>query len=63
MKNNTTSEAQRKAFKNYLSKFDCLRANCPPGTRDRIKALGMSANSFCVTAIMAALEEAERQNK
>lgn len=54
-----TSEAKRRAIRNYDDKFERVSCNFDKGTVDQIKALGYTANSFIRQAIAEKLDHDE----
>ena len=66
MENETlkTSEAQRKAVREYEKKNDRINVIFPAGTRDRMKAVGVKTPSTFIKEVVAAeLERMEKYTK
>ena len=55
-----TRESERKAIDKYREKFDVVSVRLPAGTADRMKSVDFTPADR-VAAIMAALEEREKQ--
>ena len=59
-----TSEAQRKAVREYEKKNDRINVIFPAGTRDRMKAVGVKNPSTFIKEVVAAeLEKMEKYTK
>jgi len=59
-----TTEAQRKAVRDYEKKNDRINVIFPAGTRDKMKALGIEKpNTFIKEVIAAELERMEKYKK
>ncbi len=59
-----TTEAQRKAVREYEKKNDRINVIFPAGTRDRMKAVGIKNPSTFIKAVVAAeLEKMEKYRK
>ena len=59
-----TSEAQRKAVREYEKKNDRINVIFPAGTRDRMKAVGVKTPSAFIKEVVAAeLERMEKYTK
>ena len=56
-----TPDYTRRAIDKYNEKFDMFTVKCPAGTKERMTACGFTPSDR-VAAIMAALEEREKQN-
>ena len=65
MKKLKTSEAQRKAIRNYEKNNYRLNIVFPKGTKERIEALGLdkSNSAFIRDTIISKLEELEKTSK
>lgn len=65
MKKLKTSEAQRKAIRNYEKNNYRLNIVFPKGTKERIEALGLdkSNSAFIRDTIISKLEELEETSK
>lgn len=65
MKKLKTSEAQRKAIRNYEKNNYRLNIVFPKGTKERIEALGLdkSNSAFIRDTIISKLEELEKISK
>ena len=59
-----TSEAQRKAVREYEKKNDRINVIFPAGTRDKMKDLGIDKqNTFIKEVVAAELERMEKYKK
>ena len=59
-----TTEAQRKAVREYEKKNDRINIIFPSGTRERMKALGIEKpNTFIKEVIAAELDRMEKYKK
>lgn len=59
-----TSEAQRKAVREYEKKNDRINVIFPAGTRDRMKSVGVKNPSTFIKEVVAAeLERMEKYSK
>ncbi len=59
-----TTEAQRKAVREYEKKNDRINVIFPAGTRDRMKAVGVNNPSTFIKEVVAAeLERMEKYRK
>ncbi len=59
-----TSEAQRKAVREYEKKNDRINVIFPSGTRDRMKSVGVKNPSTFIKEVVAAeLERMEKYRK
>lgn len=59
-----TTEAQRKAVREYEKKNDRINVIFPAGTRDRMKAVGVKNPSTFIKEVVAAeLERMEKYTK
>lgn len=59
-----TTEAQRKAVREYEKKNDRINVIFPAGTRDRMQAVGIKNPSTFIKAVVAAeLEKMEKYRK